>query len=367
MSKKQTKFYSLDSILSKKAVYNVIIGERSNGKTFSALSYGLEEYFKTGGQMALVRRWKEDIKGRRASEIFSAINDTGIVPKLSKGKYSGITYYAGKFYVCNYDEDGKPIYSLETDCIAHTFALSENEHNKSISFPRITTIIFDEFLTKHVYLPDEFVLFMNTISTIVRQRTNVKIFMLGNTVNKFCPYFQEMGLNHVREMKQGTIDVYSYGDSGLTVAVEYCSSLSSTKQNNFYFAFNNPKLHMITNGAWELDIYPHLPEKYKPNQIVFIYFIIFNGTIYQCEIVDSKKNGLFTFIHEKTTELKSDEKDLIYTLDFSYKMNYNRSVYRPINKMQERILWFFKTDRVFYQNNEVGDSIHNYLKICKTI
>ena len=101
MSKKQNKFYSLDSILSKKAVYNVIIGERSSGNTFSALSYGLEEYFRTGGQMALVRRWKEDIKGRRASEIFSAINDEGIVQKLSKGKYSGISYYAGKFYVCN--------------------------------------------------------------------------------------------------------------------------------------------------------------------------------------------------------------------------------------------------------------------------
>ena len=65
-------------------------------------------------------------------------------------------------------------------------------------------------------------------------------------------------------MEQGSIDLYTYGTEGLTVAVEYCKAMAKSKQNNFYFAFNNPKLHMITNGAWELDIYPHCPYKYKP-------------------------------------------------------------------------------------------------------
>ena len=46
-------------------------------------------------------------------------------------------------------------------------------------------------------------------------------------------------------------------------------------------------------------------------------------------------------------------------------MNYNRNIFKPINKIQERVLWYFKTDRVYYQNNEVGDAINNYLKICK--
>ena len=57
------------------------------------------------------------------------------------------------------------------------------------------TILFDEFITKGMYLTDEFMAFMNTLSTIIRQRDNVKIFMCGNTVNKFNPYFEEMGLN----------------------------------------------------------------------------------------------------------------------------------------------------------------------------
>ena len=250
----EQKFYSLDSILKKNATYNMIFGERSNGKTYSVLKYGIEQYFKNHGQIAIVRRWKEDITGRRASDIFTALNANNEVYKISKGKYTGITYFAGRFFVCNYDDGGKPIYNLDADCIGYCFALSETEHNKSISYPYITTIMFDEFLTKHVYLQDEFVFFMNTISTIVRHRTNVKIFMLGNTVNKYCPYFNEMGLTNILKMQQGTIDVYTYGTSDLTVAVEYCASMQSSKENNFYFAFDNPKLHSDSNRCMVLEI-----------------------------------------------------------------------------------------------------------------
>lgn len=364
VEQKNNKFYSLDNIKKTGATYNVIFGERSNGKTYSVLSEGLKEYCSHGGQLAIVRRWKEDITGRRASDIFTALNSNNEVEKLTNGKYHGITYFASKFYLCNYDENGKPVYSLDNDCFAYTFALSETEHNKSISYPNITTILFDEFITKHIYLNDEFVLFMNTISTIVRQRTNVKIYMCGNTVNKFCPYFQEMGLTHILEMKQGTIDVYTYGDSTLKVAVEYCTNSQHRKENNFYFAFNNPKLNMITGGAWELDIYPHLPVKYQPKNIQFIYFIEFNGFLCQCEVVEI--NGeMFTFIHQKTTPLKDESNDLIYTLDFHYELNYNRNICKPQNTLQKRLLWFFETNRVFYQNNEIGDIVNNYLKLCK--
>jgi len=44
------KFYDLKAILIKNADYNVIFGERSNGKTYAALKYGLENYIKTGKQ-----------------------------------------------------------------------------------------------------------------------------------------------------------------------------------------------------------------------------------------------------------------------------------------------------------------------------
>lgn len=359
-----SKFYSLTAINKKNATYNVIFGERSNGKTYATLKQGVIDYYKNGGQMAYVRRWKEDITGRRASRLFSALCENGEIQKITNNEFTGVHYWTGKWYLCNYDENGKAIYS-DIDIICFSFALSDGEHDKSTSFPKIQTIIFDEFLTNKIYLNDEFVLFMNTVSTIVRKRDDVTIYMLGNTVNKYCPYFVEMGLEHIQKQKQGTIDVYKYGESKLTVAVEYCASVQDKNSPtvNKYFAFNNPKLEMITGGAWELSIYPHLPYKYKPKDVVLTYYIEFNDNIYACEIIELGDLA-FTYVHTKTTPIKDPDNQLIYTLDYNPKPNYNRNLFNPMNKAQTRVLWFFKHDKVFYQNNNIGDAIKNYIKTC---
>ena len=357
-------YYSLKNILKKKAVFNVIFGERSNGKTYTTLKHGLEQYFKDGSQLAYVRRWKEDITGKRGQAVFSALVENNEIEKLSGGKFTGIHYYTGKFFLCNYD-NGKAIYS-DNDVLGFLFALTDIEHDKSTSYPKVTSIIFDEFITNRLYLPDEFVIFMNVISTIVRRRENVTIYMLGNTVNKYCPYFSEMGLNNVQDMEQGTIDLYSYGESGLSVAVEYCKTSKEThlKESKKYFAFNNPKLQMITGGAWELAIYPHLPMKYKPIDVLLTYYIEFSDNIYSCEIIE--KDGVtFTYVHQKTTPIKDLDNSIIYSLEHNPKPNYNRNILSPVTNTQKKIAWYFKTHNVFYQNNSIGDGVANYLKICK--
>ena len=84
-----SKFYSTQKIDRKNATYNIIFGERSNGKTYALLKKGIQNYFKNGGQLAYVRRWKEDITGRRASRLFSGINENDEVRKISKGDYYG--------------------------------------------------------------------------------------------------------------------------------------------------------------------------------------------------------------------------------------------------------------------------------------
>ncbi|MGL4615698.1 MAG: phage DNA encapsidation protein [Shewanella sp.] len=359
------KYYSTSAIDKRDATYNLIFGERSNGKTYALLLKTLKDYVKNNHQMAYVRRWKEDITGRRAAQLFAGINENGEVSKLTKGEFTGVHYFSGKFYLCTYDDNGKAVYG-DTNILGFTFSLSDGEHNKSTSYPNIKTIVFDEFLTNKIYLNDEFVHFMNTVSTIVRKREDVKIYMLGNTVNKYCPYFKEMGLEHIQKMKQGTIDVYKYGDSHLTVAVEYCKTIDNgdSKGANKYFAFNNPKLSMITGGAWELNIYPHLPYKYKDKNILLTYFIDFSDNIYQCEIINIG-DIYFTYIHIKTTPIKNIDTDLIYCLDYNPKPNYNRSIFKPVNNVQKKIAWFFANDKVFYQDNNTGDAIANYLKICK--
>tara|TARA_R110002012_G_scaffold219923_3_gene391432 strand:- start:562 stop:1644 length:1083 start_codon:yes stop_codon:yes gene_type:complete len=359
-----SKYYRTSKIDKKKAIYNIIFGERSNGKTYALLEKALKNYFDNGKQFAYLRRWKEDLTARRASELFSGILANGVIEKLSNGEFTGIYYRNKKFYLCNYDDNKKPVFS-DLDIIGYCFSISDGEHDKSTSYPNVNLIIFDEFLTAKTYLPDEFVLFMNTVSTIIRRRTDSTIYMLGNTVNKYSPYFSEMGLTKIQEQKQGEIVVYKYGNSTLSVAVEYCASNNESKAVHAYFAFDNPKLAMITGGAWELNVYPHLPVKYTPSEIRKIFFIEFNDNTYQCNIIN-KETDYFIYIHIKTTEIK-DNRPLVYTLEPSHKRNYNKSVFKPTDKLQSKILMLFKTDKVFYQSNDVGDAISNYLKICGKI
>lgn len=356
-------YYTLKSILDKKAQYNMIIGERSNGKTYACLKYALEHYVNNNEQVAYVRRWKDDFKGNRGLNLFESLVANKEVEKLTKGKWTNIYYYSGRWYLCKYDD--KNVRVCDNTPFAFGFALSSMEHDKSVSYPNVTTIIFDEFLTRGIYIKDEFVIFCNLISTIVRDRMNVTIFMLGNTVNKYAPYFEEMGLEHVEYMKQGTIDVYEYGESELKVAVEYCGNRASKKKSDVYFAFENPKLKMITSGVWEVDLYPHCPYKYRPKDILYRYFIEFGNNLLECEIImiDDK---IFTFIHKKTTPIKNYKDELIYGTEYSIEVNRRRNILKARSELESKILYFYKNDLVFYQSNTIGEIVRNYINWCKS-
>lgn len=355
------KFYNLKNILKTDAIYNVIIGGRSNGKTYAVHEYALKRYWEHGEQLAIIRRYRDDFTGARGRSMFENQGSTGNVKRLTGGVYDDIYYYRSAWYLCKHTENGEMIRDDKPFC--YGFSLSSMEHDKSTSYPDITTILFDEFITRNMYLTDEFVVFMNVLSTIIRHRTNVKIFMVGNTVNKYCPYFNEMGLTHIKEMREGSIDVYRYGESKLKVAVEY-SVNKAGKQSEMYFAFNNPKLSMITGSDWELDLYPHCPIKYKPKHIIFTYFIEFDSELVQCEIVNVSGN-MFTFIHRKTTPLQFPDNDLVYKQNHDARPNYSRNIMKPVNDIQKKVMWFYHAQKVFYQDNETGEIVHNYLKWCE--
>lgn len=362
--KRKPKYYSLRKILGKHAQYNIIIGERSNGKTYAVLEYAIKCYFNDGGELGLIRRYSEDYRGRRGASVFSAIVDNGLVEKYSKGEWTDIYYYSSRWYFCRYDGNGKRVKS--EDPFAYAFSLSQSEHDKSTSYPKITTILFDEFITRSFYLDDEFIIFSNVLSTIIRQRDNVKIFMLGNTVNKYaCPYLDEMGLKHFKQMQQGDIDVYTYGDSDLTVAVEYCNPQKEGKPSNKYFAFDNPKLSMITGGKWEIDVYPHLPARYRPMDVVMYFYIYYSHEWLKCEII-VLQDMQFVFVHAHTKPLTEEERRsvIIYSPEYNPLPNWVRRITEPRTKITKRIAQFLYDDKIYYSTNEVGEILRNYLLWC---
>lgn len=356
------KFYDIRRLLKDypESYYYVVFGERSNGKTYSALDYALERYKKSGEQFAYLRRWGEDIRKKNLVNLFSGHVENGRVSQIFDGEWNQIYYGSSRFYLERTNDEGD-IERADDPC-GFAFDLNSMEHYKSTSFPRITTIIFDEFMSRNGYLPNEWVLFANSLSTIIRHRDNVKIIMLGNTVNKYCPYFKEMGLNHISDQKPGTVDVYHYGDSGLTVAVEYTgtSVKHGGKASDVYFSFDNPELKMITGGAWEIAIYPHLSVKYRPKDVVYNFFVQFEEEILHGEIV-SLNSGPFIFLHRKTTPIKEEEKDIVYTTKPDERWNYRMCLTKHSDKLSLFILKCVRENRVFYSTNEVGEVFRNYI------
>lgn len=370
----QQKFHSLKPIMSKapNAKYYMFFGERSNGKTHSVQDYGIQNYFKTGAQMAIVRRWQEDFKGKRAASYFdSMVSDAfGVnkIKKYSKGKFDHVIYYSGRWYMAYYDETlNKDI--MDTKPFAYAFALTNMEHEKGNSYPGLKNglIFFDEFMSRGIYVPDEFMLFMQTISTLVRGVDNIKIFMAANSIDMIgCPYIKEMGLTNFRNMKPGDIDIYNYGQSNkLQVAVEYCDSTPGGKDSDVYFAFNNPRLKMITSGVSDFDIYPHLTTRYEKKDVIFSYFIKYDDIMLQADVIQ-KDNDAYTFIHRKTTNIKHENRDIVFSTEASSMNNYAGKLTKPINKAVRKLFWFFVANKVFYATNEIGECVAKYLNWCNT-
>ena len=201
-TKQISQWYSLDNIINKcpDAAYYMVYGERSNGKTYSVLEYGLKEYLKSGKEMAIIRRWKEDFRGKRGKTMFANLEFNGKgenkIAEYTGGRYTTVVYQSGAWYLAYYDkEQDKNITAPSPFCYA--FALSDSEHDKSTSYPKVDTILFDEFIPKGaIYLPDEYVTYMMTLSTIIRHRDTVRIFMCANSLDKYALYFKEFGLKH---------------------------------------------------------------------------------------------------------------------------------------------------------------------------
>lgn len=97
--------YNLDNIDKIGARFNIIFGERSNGKSYQLKhKKAVEKYLKTGRRFILMRRLKEEITSEKIEQYFADVD----VEKLTDGKYNCITSYRKVLYLGNYNiESGK--------------------------------------------------------------------------------------------------------------------------------------------------------------------------------------------------------------------------------------------------------------------
>ena len=144
---------------------------------------------------------------------------------------------------------------------------------------------------------------MSLVSTIARRR-KIKVWLIGNTISRLCPYFSEWELKHVPKQKQGTIEVYIQNTSQtdetgnpvrVSIAVEYCENSGNNSK-----MFFGKKSEMITSGVWECNTYPHLERPLNSYKILYriIYeYLSFNFVI---NLLRDSDKTLFLYVYPYT-------------------------------------------------------------------
>lgn len=292
------RYYSLQKLLATDSEYNMLLGERSNGKSYSVKEHCIREAWNDNRLFIYLRRWQVDVKTSSVEAYFADAPITSI----TNGKCNCITVYAGKIFASYYDENKDETKKLKQ--IGFVMYLTGETHFKSMAFPDYWNIIFEEFITDSGYLEEEPRKLMSLISTIARRR-KIKVFMVGNTISRFCPYFREWTLVNVPKQKQGQIDIYNLENNTIKVAVEMCESTTGGLNSMFIGSAKN----MINGGAWDSKTYPHLPRPLSSYDDLYRLLFIFDGFQYKAHVLKDKETGfVLLFVHPFTGRLKDKDR-----------------------------------------------------------
>lgn len=361
--KTDRRYYDPSDILSLGATYNIVYGERGNGKTFAFCRKILEAYFDEGLPSAYIRRLDEMIKKGNLETLFNPHLE--YIQERSGGKWNYVSYMDKKFTLQKRDPETNALIERDKEPFCRAYAISTNETTKGPDRGRVKYVFFDEFITRSFYLTNEVILFQNLLETIIRKRPGVIINMVANTVNKFCIYFKHMGLSRIKQQKQGTIDQYLLGKAQTKIACEYCldDDSAASEVAEQYYCFDNPQAEMIKNGSWEFDLYRLIPKGLdSSSNPEFEFFVEFDDTITRGAVYIYQDSPVICFT-PKTTPIKDRDNSIIYGQDISSPSPLHQiDLARAPTRAQEVILNLMKQHKTYFATNEDGENIQNWLK-----
>lgn len=357
------EYYSLDRILKEDADYNIIIGEKGNGKSYQiktrrALGNYLEsvsdkvrdilpECFKDGKRFMLLRRLREEISNDQVMNYFKDLN----ISKITDGKYSTINCYRKKIYFANLDSDGKV---KNGELIGYVVALSTEQNYASNMFLDVSDMIFEEFMSRTLYLKNEVTKLMNLYATVDRKRHTTKLWLVGNTVTRVNPYVNEWGLHDIlSKMHPGdlkTVEIKTSDNDVVKIAIEFCKP---TGVSSHVIGSSGS---MINEGKWETRPQPHLPKSKNDYKVEFRFIFKYQNFKFICELLsDLKTHNIAYFIYPYEGEI--DNKTLVITDEINISPLYQRNIYDlSINNDRLKMILSttFREQNIFYSDDLTG-------------
>lgn len=166
-------FYNGNRTLTHNCLFNFIVGSRGAGKTFWFKKWAIEDFIKNENQFVYVRRYEKETKKSRKTFF----DDIRFLFPDHELKVRGNEFY------------------IDDKLAGYCIVLSTAKIEKSVSYPFVNKIGFDEFLIEqghYRYLPDEVGAFLNLYETIARPGSghcDVTVFFMANAITWTNPYF----------------------------------------------------------------------------------------------------------------------------------------------------------------------------------
>lgn len=354
MSTKQKEYFTVKQLkqVAKDCNYLLLLGERGNGKSYAVKSDVLTQAYKSivegkcYKQIGYIRRFDMDSKDSKTEPYWADMP----VQEITNNEYSCISVFRKKIYFANIDDNGKPVRGV---CIGQCFALASAEHYKSLMYPHITNLIYEEVVSENnQYLTNlEPQRLQQLVSTILRDRVGL-VYLIGNTLSRMCPYYTEFGLVGVEDIKLGETKIYKIDDT--VIKVHRCKS---AKYNSGMF-FGRAKKN-ITEGEYLTNSQPHLDADRKEYNLLHTIILEYNQFKYLMEFLYYPKGAYYIwYVTPKTTPIKPN------TRVISNKYNpspYYTNDFKGINEMERRALYYIELKKVAFSDNLTGTEFYNIL------
>lgn len=294
-------YYHLYDIAAYKPNFALLLSGRNAGKSYAiymdeeknGIGGHLKHAFETGQPtIGYIRRRKEDVVGYLVESDFA--DKLKAIEKLTGGKYNAVKVDKGKIHFATVGDDGK--FTMGT-AFAYIFPLSLEQRYKSRQYPTIEAAIFEEFIDKDGrYLHDEVSHLESLRSTMFRDREGIT-YLIGNTISRENPYFEEWQLVGVPKMKVGQIDTYNMTNDAGDV-IKLCIELSPNRGDKSSKMFFGTASKSINSSSWDCKEYPHLSGDFLEDYEV-VYSVLWKKRLFSFIIqllIEKNTSNLLVFV-----------------------------------------------------------------------
>lgn len=335
----------------------LLLGERSNGKSYASKNLIIDSCVEDGDEFVYLRRYDLDVKDSLCVNYFNDVPTEVITDQ----EYSCIDVYRKGIWLANVNQSTNKVERGQQIGFCH--ALSAAEHYKSLAFPDVKYVIYEEFISQDGrYLYNEPNKLMHYISTIFRNHKG-KVILIGNTISRICPYYRDWDLKGVAKQKLGSVEYYTFhNDNGedTRLAVYLTDSLNYNSGMFFGLSAKN-----ITKGAYEVQEWPHIPKSIVKYKILYQVVVEYNEFKFLAQLLQDKEkaNEVFWFVSPKTSEVQ--EKTRVISNQFSTDPLHSTGFNRPLNENERRVFDMFNKGKVCYSDNLTGTEFNNIIKMMR--